>query len=186
MFRRIVLMASVAGLLAVIAAPAANAVVGNLVGTYSYVNVKSNGVVLGELYSGTLSLPQSKVNLFYRQTTDAGGDRLEVKGKVRDLLPTNAQAVYAQGDKWNDGFYCYVSGIGADSASTSCQSSWHPDSDDVQYTPYKSSTWANVDFNYGRTASMNSQRYDLRVCEDEPLFLPDICGGSRVLGIDWN
>jgi len=71
-------------------------------------------------------------------------------------------------------------------ASTSCQSSWHPDSDDVQYTPYKSSIWANVDFNYGRTASMNSQRYDLRVCEDEPLFLADICGGSRVLGIDWN
>ena len=152
--------------------------------TYVGLVLQQDSVNLGQLY--TIQADYTGVNIYGRYANDYVGDRLQVTGKVRDLVPSNGQAIYAQGIRWNNGLWCYPSGIGKDSVNVRCSSgTWNDDGTDDQYT-YGNTTWIPYTFAYGRNGSMNSQRYELHVCEDQPLWFPDVCSGSRVLGIDWN
>ena len=170
------------------AAPGAHALV-DLTSSYHGLTAFDGPSAVGRIFNGT---GYEKVNLVARKANDDRGDRLQVQGHVQDSLPANGLRVYAQGTSFNDGDYCYVSGISVDGDggmgfSLDCTQGWHRDAsyDFSRYVPADSQYYQFV-FRYPRSATMNSQRMELRVCQDEPLWLSDTCSGTRVVGIDWN
>jgi hypothetical protein len=148
----------------------------------------SSGVVLGEIDTTT-----TKNNLDQRLVNDPTGDRQRIQAPMRDRLPTNNQGVYTKVDWYSDAYYCYVSGVGVgfggDEGSValqqSCQGGWHPTTTTSAGDLY-TSTWVFTTHWQFRDGSMRSSAGELRVCEDEPLWAPDICSGPRVLGIDYD
>lgn len=171
-------------LLGIAGAPGASAI-SDLRSSYAgVVSYAPDGTPLAQLYTAA---DYNLVNVYGRYANDSSGDRLQAIGSVRDRLPSNGQNVYAQGLRWNDGYYCYVSGIGSESVSVACTAgTWNPGGSEDLYTSESVPGWKSFIFRYPRSASMNSQRYELHACEDEPAFWPDICSGPRIIGIDWN
>jgi len=148
----------------------------------------SSGVVLGEIDTTT-----TRNNLNQRLVNDSTGDRQQLQAPVRDRLTSNGNGVYTRVDWWADSYYCYLSGVGIGwggnegsvSLQQACQAGWHPTSTTSQ-GDYYTGTWVFTQHWQFRDGSMRSSAGELRVCEDEPLFLSDICSGPRVLGIDYD
>lgn len=177
----------VAVLAVIVSAPAAFAI-GDLRDTYVGLVLNRSGVELGEIYNAN---DYQTINIFGRYANDTTGDRLQVKGKVRDSLVENGQQIYAKAEKWDDSAYCYFTGIGVGldsiSVNTACSTGWHYDGVMNVITDSGSGAWQSYKFQYFTEPSMSSQKISLRVCEDEPWFLSDECtAGARILGIDWN
>ncbi|MCX6402578.1 MAG: hypothetical protein NT032_01335 [Actinobacteria bacterium] len=188
---RKLLVYPIAVLTVIISAPAAFAVQ-DLRDTYVGLVLSRSGVQLGELYNST---DYQSVNIYGRYANDTTGDRLQVKGKVRDNLLENGQQIYVKAEKWDNSVNCYLTGIGGGtnsiSLNTACSTGWHFDGEMSVITDSVSGTgsgpWQLYKFQYFTEPSMSSQKISLRVCEDEPWFLSDECtAGARILGIDWN
>lgn len=146
-----------------------------------------DGTKLGRLYNAS---DFEVYNLYSRKANDTLGDRLQVQGRVADMLPANGDAVYAKVKAFRQGTYCFTSGIGGGDSfaiSVSCTDGWTNDTayDAERFVPAGSAAWYSYVFRYYNDEVATSQMYALRVCEQEWGFLPDICSGPRNLGISW-
>jgi len=153
---------------------------------YTGLIVKDGTTTVGEIDTTTTTN-----NIWSRHgSTSITGEYLSIKAPIRDRATTNGRGVYAKSNWWNNGYYCYVSGIGLGDSSGSvnqaCQTDWHSDGT-TSSGDYFTGSWVFITFTYPHASTMKSQNGDLYVCEDETLWTSDVCStGPRTLGIDWN
>lgn len=143
----------------------------------------------GAAVSGIVNPAGPDNNAFYRVGEDDEGDHMTVRAYVKDLQTGDNQPSYARVDWYDNGNFCVLTGISLGlsslSSATNCQTDWH-------YTYEESSTRTGSGgiyvkyLKFQREGLMNSQRAVVRVCEDNDLFFPDACSGTRTGNIDWN
>lgn len=137
----------------------------------------------GSKIVGEIDYTTNTNNLFQRINNDPNGDRMYVKAPVRDRASGNGHSVYPQVDWAKNGSFCYVSGVGADSASVSCSSGWNGYGS-TRADNMADSSWWFYGFNKPYDINSDSIRAALKICEDIS-FQTDPCSGKRYGGISY-
>lgn len=174
-------------------------------GTFAFTGNGANRVILAELDCTTKTAWVEKcdrktTNKTYRIFDNPLGDLHRVKGKFQDRKD-NGKPSYARIDWYTSGQFC-VSGdisVGGGSATggvgASACTGWIGAAKNRSYmNSVKSKTSTEhthstslVSFTgeHVRGAAQNSSRADLRVCENNVLWLSDTCSNTRALTVDF-
>lgn len=132
-------------------------------------------------------------NLNKKVFNDSAGDRETVQSPLRDRNSGDGDSVYVQWDAYTNGSYCYVSSIGVSAGPGSagvtigqgCTAGWHSTNSDVESKHIEDSNWWFMSWKKNVDPEANSIRITIKPCQDEA-FVPDECGGSRLVGISYS
>ncbi|MGN6608858.1 MAG: hypothetical protein ACTHMS_17835 [Jatrophihabitans sp.] len=149
--------------------------------------LNTSGKVRAEIDTTT-----SANNLNKKVFNDAYGDREWVQAPLRDRNAGDGDAVYVHWSWYANGSYCYISSIGVSAGPDSggvtigqgCTSGWHS-TNSADSKHIQDSNWWFMTDSKGVDPTASSLRVTEKPCQDES-WVPDECGGSRLLGISYS
>jgi hypothetical protein len=132
-------------------------------------------------------------NLNKKIFNDAYGDREWAQAPLRDRNTGDGDAVYVEYNGYTNGTYCYLNSIGVSAGpggggvtvGQGCTSGWHQTNSDVESKHIQDSAWWFMSWSKGVDPLASSIRITVKPCQDES-WVPDECGGSRLLGISYS
>ncbi len=132
-------------------------------------------------------------NLNKKIFNDPAGDRQWIQAPLRDRNTGDGDSVYVRWDWYVNGSYCYVSSIGVSAGPNSggvtvgqgCTAGWHQTNGDIESKHIQDSAWWFMSAWKGVDPLGESLRATEKPCQDEA-WVPDECGGTRLMGISYN
>lgn len=132
-------------------------------------------------------------NLNKKIFNDSYGDREWVQAPLRDRNSGDGDSVYVEYNVYTNGSYCYVNSIGVSAGPNSggvtigqgCTAGWHQTNSDDESKHIQDTNWWFMWYQKPVDPQANSIRITVKPCQDES-WVPDECGGNRLLGISYS